>query len=170
MSGVTKEMEGKWSGGYGFKEFVVRTTEKVFVHSRRSVLGTEKAISCNLSAVYTPHFQESLIGGVLQGRKQFDPRGASALSRRSMWKAVVQIMGLVSASSVMRFGEANLGEAAGKSLEVGKGTYKNIKESQVLEDRRAVKGDVQQILKGWVRNSGDDDFSLNLDEIERRQK
>jgi tRNA-specific adenosine deaminase 1 len=158
MSGVTKEMAGKWSDGYGFKEFRVRTTEREFVHSRRSVLETERAISCNLSAVYTPHFQESLIGGVLQGRKQFDPRGASLLSRKSVWKAVVQIMGLVSALSIEHLGE------------VGRGTYKNIKESQVLKDRRAVKSDVQQILKGWVRNSGDDDFLLILDEIGRRQK
>jgi tRNA-specific adenosine deaminase 1 len=170
MSGVTKEMEGKWGGGYGFKEFLLRTTEREFVHSRRSVLETERAISCNISAVYTPHFQESLIGGVLQGRKQFDPRGASALSRRSMWKAVVQIMRLVSALSLKCLPEAGFDPAAGKGIEIGMRTYKDLKESEALRDRRRVKSDVQQILKGWVRNSGDDDFSLNLDDIGSRQK
>ncbi|KAF2656198.1 hypothetical protein K491DRAFT_692217 [Lophiostoma macrostomum CBS 122681] len=161
MSGLANEIQGKWSGGYSFKGFRVMTTDREFVHSRRSVLSTEKAISCNLSAVYTPHFQESLIGGVLQGRKQFDPRGASLLSRRNMWKAVVQIVGMLSALGVKRLGEASPDLAAGKSIELGDGAYRDIKGSEALRDRRRVKSDVQQILKGWVKNSGDDEFSLD---------
>ena len=41
----------------------------------------------NLCAVVTPQKQEILINGVLQGRKQEDPRGASCVSRRKMWEA-----------------------------------------------------------------------------------
>lgn len=162
MSGITKDMQGKWSGGYRFKEFKVQPTEREFMHSRRSVRAGERAVSCNLSAVYTPRFQESLIGGVLQGRKQLDPRGASLLSRRSMWKVVVQIMGLMSALGLQR-----IDGATGTGEEIGKGTYKDVKNSEDLNDRRAVKRDVQQVLKGWMKNTGDDEFSLDITETEQ---
>lgn len=136
-----------WKGGYRFQQFDTRLTDREFVFSRRSIASTEKAVASNLSAVWTPASQETLIGGVLQGRKQIDPRGASSVCRKSMWKTAVQIAGVV--------GVPLLVEA------LGKGMYTSVKESEVLEERRKTKDDVRKTgLKGWVRNTGDDDFGL----------
>jgi tRNA-specific adenosine deaminase 1 len=100
----------------------------------------------NVSAVYTPHFQETLIGGVLQGRKQFDPRGASTICRKSMWNAVKEVSATLGTPSI--------------SEATGVGCYKDFKDCQGLSYRRRVKDNLCNIaLKGWVRNEGDDLFS-----------
>jgi tRNA-specific adenosine deaminase 1 len=107
----------------------------------------EKAVPSNLSAVYTPAWQETLIGGVLQGRKQFDPRGASAICRRSLWKVAAQVVGFV--------GLPMLGSVLRKRR------YGNVKGDEVFNGRKRVKEDVKKEgLKGWVRNDGDDGFEL----------
>ncbi|KAF2264906.1 hypothetical protein CC78DRAFT_214946 [Lojkania enalia] len=146
MGDITKEMEERWratGGGYEFKEFGLRATEKEFRYSRRSLLASEKAVASNISAVHTPYFQETLIGGVLQGRKQFDPRGASAICRRSLWKAMIEIAALASMPALVDV--------------LNKGTYMDVKSRELLKSRRDVKDDVKKFaLKGWVRNSEDD--------------
>lgn len=147
MSGVTADLEKRWSGGYTFKPFSIQATSREFKFSRRSVSGTEKPIPCNLSAVYTPYFQETLIGGVLQGRNQLDPRGASAICRRSVWKTAAEIAGVIGVSILLA---AVRGER-----------YKDVKTGELLTARRTVKEDVRGALKGWVRNSGDDEFEIS---------
>ena len=136
-----------WQGGYCFHPFEIRTTKREFAWSRRSMESSEKVIATNLSAVWTPSWQETLIGGVLQGKKQLDPRGASAVCRRNMWKTALQVAAAV--------GITKLVEVLGKSK------YKEIKESQAFEQRKKVKDDMRRDgLKGWVRNVGADEFSL----------
>lgn len=114
---------------------------------RWGIAANEKAVASNLSAAWTPVWQDTLIGGVLQGRKQVDPRGASRICRRSVWSLAVHIAGIAGAPAVL--------EALRQS------TYKEVKDTDQLRDRRKVKEDVQkQGLVGWVHNTGDSDFAL----------
>jgi tRNA-specific adenosine deaminase 1 len=152
LSHISADMETRWSSsGYSFTPFSVQPTAREFTFSRRSVVPPEKPLPCNLSAVSTPHLQETLIGGVLQGRKQLDPRGASSISRRSVWKTVAEIAGVVGLPLLM--------EA------VRKQKYRDVKGSEALASRRLVKEDVRGVLKGWVRNDGDDEFGIDVEAV-----
>jgi len=137
-----------WHGGYGFRPFAVRTTNRDFRFSRRSAMANEKLATSNISVVWTPTLQETLIGGVLQGRKQFDPRGASQICRRQMWRAAVDVAALC--------GLVGLGGVTVK------GSYGDFKErSNFLKERRRVKSDATvEALSGWIKNGGDDGFQL----------
>jgi tRNA-specific adenosine deaminase 1 len=148
MSALTPSLEGGLPEGYAFRPFEVKPTSVEFKHSRRSVRTSEKAIPCNLSAMCTPHTQESLIGGVLQGRKQLDPRGASSVCRNSMWRAALEIAGLVGVPLLVEI--------------LRQRSYGDVKNHEVLAARNAVKHVVKtQVLKGWVKNPGDEDFGLD---------
>lgn len=146
MAALSQSTTDSWRGGYRYQPFQVKPTICEFKHSRRSIAPGEKAVPSNLSAVWTPNWQETLVGGVLQGRKQLDPRGASAICRRSVWVAAWKVAVALRLPLVC--------EALGKT------SYKDMKEGQALESRRRVKSDVQEALKGWVRNTGDDNFSI----------
>ncbi|KAF2738826.1 hypothetical protein EJ04DRAFT_485787 [Polyplosphaeria fusca] len=146
MKGVTPQVEQPWRGsGYHFQGFDVRTTEKEFEFSRRGVSTPQKAVPSNLSAVHTPHLQETLIGGTLQGRKQFDPKGASAICRRSMWKTAIEVAVLVGLPMLLGA--------------LTKPAYGEAKRSPNLAIRKRVKDEVRCVaLEGWIQNTGDDDF------------
>ncbi|KAK4236783.1 adenosine deaminase/editase [Achaetomium macrosporum] len=141
--------------GYGFNPFRVETTEREFEFSRRG-LGTVgngeaevKLVASNLAVAWTRDgkVEEGLIGGVLQGRKAFDLKGASLTSRRRMWAAAVEVAAALREDEIAR--------------DLGKVTYDGVKEGELLGARRQVKEDVrQEALKGWLRNTGDDKFSL----------
>ena len=132
--------ERTWNAGYAFHAFSVRTTNKEFAFSRRLI--PSPAAGSNLSAVYAPKLQESLINGVLQGRKQNDPRGASALSNARMWKLTSSVLALV--------GAVELKEALQLS------SYRRIKDAEAFRDRRCVKEETKtEALQGWVRNVDD---------------
>lgn len=46
---------------------------------------------------------------------------------------------------------------------LGKRRYGDVKVDEVFEDRKRVKDDVKEVgLKGWVRNTGDDGFGLDV--------
>ncbi|KAL3954924.1 hypothetical protein ACCO45_010487 [Purpureocillium lilacinum] len=72
--------EKGWSGGYGFRPFAVETTTREFGFSRRAVQARADKISpSNLAAAWSlSGFEESILGGVVQGRRPFDPRGRVA--------------------------------------------------------------------------------------------
>ena len=147
MKGVSDEMIGTWGGGYKWNEFSVAPTRREFEWSRRCVKAGEKAVASNLSAIWSPGWQETLIGGVLQGRKQFDARGASAVCRRGMLSVAVRVAALVGVS------------AAGRVL--GKRRYEDVKSDGVFDERKRVKRDViEGGLKGWMTNVGDDNWGL----------
>ncbi|KAL2127953.1 hypothetical protein VTI74DRAFT_9930 [Chaetomium olivicolor] len=144
-----------WEGtGYAFNPFRVETTEREFEFSRRGIqasIGKSniKMIASNLAVAWTKdgEVEEGLIGGVLQGRKAFDLKGASLTSRMKMWAAAVEI-------------GAALG-AEGISEELAKGSYDGVKDGVFSVGRRRVKEEVRQgALKGWLRNTGDGGFSL----------
>lgn len=158
--GRMKELSGKeWGGGYAFKPVEVRTTRREFEYSRRQTLATvEKLVPSNISASWVSGRGEisgeleTLIGGVLQGRKQFDVRGASRVCKKRSWKLALEIAALVAVPGVQNC--------------MGSSTYGNMKESECLEGRISVKDEARELgLKGWVRNSGGDGFSLDSGEI-----
>ncbi|KAK3990301.1 putative tRNA-specific adenosine deaminase [Cladorrhinum sp. PSN332] len=139
--------------GYAVVPFAVETTSKEFEYSKRSVAARsppkKTAAASNLAVAWTVdgRVDEGLIGGVLQGRKAFTLKGASAVSRRSMWALAKEI--------AQRLGDEELVE--GLSAE----TYDQVKEGKLLQGRRRVKEEVRRdALKGWLRNTGDETFSL----------
>ncbi|AEO54699.1 hypothetical protein MYCTH_2297544 [Thermothelomyces thermophilus ATCC 42464] len=162
MAGLDKEGPA-WRGtGYGFHPFRVQATEREFEFSRRGIRarstdgaagggrGEEiKVVASNLAVAWTVggEVEEGLIGGVMQGRKGFDVKGASLTSRRKMWAAAVEVAGTL--------GDKVISEA------LAMGSYDGVKGGHLLEGRRRVKEQVRgEVLKGWLRNTGDEDFSL----------
>jgi len=136
---MTSQRNKTWEGGYSFRPFEVKTTEKEFAFSRRSIDGT-KAPS-NLSAVYTPRLRERLVNGVLQGRKQFSPQGASVLCKQGMWKAVAEVVVLLGFPTLQKTLSYN--------------NYQMLKDDELLQERRKVKHEVRsEALKVWIRNGG----------------
>ncbi|KAI3392779.1 hypothetical protein diail_5215 [Diaporthe ilicicola] len=139
-------VEGAWEDGYVFCPFVVRTTGREFEYSRRGPAHSEglRYVASNLATAWScTGLAENLIGGVLQGRKQSEARAGSAVSREKMWALVEEIAHVV---------EPNMTAMTLRD-------YGNVKESIDLATRRKVKEDVRgQALKGWVRNTGDEQF------------
>ncbi|KAI9692254.1 MAG: hypothetical protein M1822_006484 [Bathelium mastoideum] len=134
-----------WPGGYSFCPFRVEATDREFTYSRRGATSGQDLVPSNLSVVWTPSWQETLIGGVIQGRKLGDMKGASRISRRGIWRAVAEIVDAI-------------GTPALRSA-VGATTYNALKNAEILKERMAVKDEVKrEALKGWMRNEGDDKF------------
>lgn len=133
-----------WSGAYAFHPFKVNTTDLDFKYSRRnagaSLTGETKG--CNISAVWNPHIQETLINGVLQGRKQTDPRGASALSKSRVFSLFLEIHSVL---------EMQRWAGTGAIFD-----YQSLKQLEALEDRRQVKTKAKEkALRGWSESSDD---------------
>ena len=132
-----------WEGtraGHKFRPFEVRTTGREFAYSAQGA----EAGGSNLSALWTPKRQEILVNGVLQGRKQFDIRGASNTSRRGLWKLALQ---------------ATLGVPAVLGV-LNKATYGQTKETANDDRREAKEKALEVALMGWKRNERDDDWSI----------
>ncbi|KAK5122234.1 hypothetical protein LTR85_004144 [Meristemomyces frigidus] len=155
MNGVAwEELQGQWrEAGYAFTPFEVMTTAREFEYSKNTtgdgscshLTEAPAPVPSNLSGLYTPKRLEVLVNGVLQGRKQNDPRGASCVSRRRMWEAACAV-------------------AEGFSMPAGLstfGSYEELKNSKMLAHREKVKLDVRRsALKGWKKNVGDEEWSL----------
>lgn len=135
----------QWSGGYAFRPFKVRASDHEFACSRRSKPPSSRELrSSNIAAVFSPHVQEALILGRLQGRQKIDPKGASAICSRRMWKTTLQVLAAL--------GTPTLFQQIAESSHVRKW-----KESALFADRQRVKADVTaEALSGWIRNGGDD--------------
>lgn len=133
----------RWEG-YAYRPFTMQTTKREFEYSRRSVGATK---GTDISALFTPYEQEVLINGVRSGTRWDHPRAGSYVCRRSMWKAVLDV--------AVKAGLPALANVVGKSC------YGQVKASTALEGREQVKRDVRALaLKGWKRNDGDEDWSL----------
>ena len=160
MNSVSNEDLRDWwaqTGGYGFYVLKAEVTEKEFEFSRRGIVETAseekrkevKMTASNLAVAWTLQggVNEALVGGVRQGRKAFDAKGASLMSRRRMWETATQIAAAL--------GDGQLTAA------VSKRTYDEVKQCRLLEGRQRVKAKVRmEALKGWARNTGDGEFSL----------
>ncbi|KAF2092339.1 hypothetical protein K490DRAFT_31605 [Saccharata proteae CBS 121410] len=151
MAGLTSpsDLPSQWQGGYHFHPFSIVSTTREFQWSRRNGSADQKLIPCNLSAVYSPSQQETIVGGVLQGRRMGDLRGASMVSRRGLWGGGVAVLRMAAGSEGM--GEMGAVE----------GSYRAFKEGKWLEGRKRAKEDARSVvLRGWVRNEGDEGFRL----------
>jgi tRNA-specific adenosine deaminase 1 len=134
-----------WEGtkaGHQFRPFEVRTTGRTFAYSAQGA----EAGGSNLSALWTPKRQEILVNGVLQGRKQFDIRGASITSRRGLWKLALEVAAMAGVPAVL----GNLNKA----------TYGQAKESANLDRKEAKDKVLEKALVGWKQNERDDDWGL----------
>ncbi|KXH45529.1 adenosine-deaminase [Colletotrichum simmondsii] len=161
MKAVVDEA-ARWKGGYRFSPFEVRTTSREFEFSKRRVrgkAGAEKIAASNLAAVWTRGggVDEGTMGGVLQGRKAFDVRGASLVSRRRMWELAAAV-----AERVARQGDDGDGDEVGellcRALDVD--AYGKVKGGEMLAYRREVKEAARRVaLAGWVVNVGDEEFA-----------
>lgn len=138
--GRMRELVG-WEGiqGYQFRPFEVLGTTRKFDYCAE-----EGCRGSDLSALWTPHRQEILINGVLQGRKQFDPRGASCVSRSAMWGLAKRVA-------------AEVGEGSGgldvETYEMATRSFSGAREAAKQEAR-------EKALKGWRRNTGDEEWGL----------
>lgn len=145
----------KWEAGYAFRPFEINTTSRDFQYSRRQpLLDGEKLAASNMAASWissrTPSTSQTeiLIGGILQGRKKLDMLGASRVSRRSMWKLALRIVSLITIPRI--------------SAALRSSSYRLVKASDLLRQRRQVKEEVQsKALKGWIVNSGDDTWAAD---------
>lgn len=147
MAALSSAVRDGWESGYSFTPFNVVTTSREFAFSKASISDDAEHISSNISALWNPYGQEVLIGGVRQGRKQFDARGASSLCRKSMWRSVTAVLREVDATDILN---------VAKRL-----VYADVKGDEMLAGRRQVKRDVcDSVLKGWTKNGGDDKFGL----------
>lgn len=146
MEGVGGDL-GRAGEGYALAGVEFLTTSLTFEFAK----GEGKGVApCNISAVWTPSLDEGLVGGVLQGKKAFEARGASGVSRRRLWGLARGVAGLLAGDG--RWGA--IGEA------LGAGSYGEAKGCGLLEGRRAVKEMARGALGGWVRNTGDEGFGL----------
>ncbi|KAL8659531.1 MAG: hypothetical protein Q9226_000373 [Calogaya cf. arnoldii] len=134
----------EWSGGYAFRPFKIRATDHEFAFSRRSKPASSRELrTSNIAAVCNPHVQETLILGRLQGRQKLDPKGASAICSKRMWKTTLQVLAAL--------GTPKLLQSISESPHV-----QEWKKSALFADRQRVKADVTaEALSGWIRNDGD---------------
>ncbi|KAK6581289.1 hypothetical protein PZA11_005980 [Diplocarpon coronariae] len=145
----------KWSGGYAFHPFKIITTEKEFLYSRRQHLHAgEKVIPSNIATSWTPNHSDTLVGGGIQGRKQFSIKGASRVCKRRKWRLALEIAQMASI------------QAPKIEKELRNKSYALVKQSGLLTGRREVKTDVRSsALSGWVRNEGGEDWGVENVEI-----
>ena len=100
----------QWANGYHYYGFSVSTTTVPFAYARHwydrgfaddsAFNETDRFRNSNCSAIKTPSRAEVTINGVLQGRKQSDPRGAATVSRVSMMDLALRIRDSLHRSAV----------------------------------------------------------------------
>lgn len=141
LSGRMGVLQGRdWGGGYAFRPFRVSTTEVEFQFAKAET----SAVGSNISAVWVRgRGAETLIGGVLQGRKQFSgARGASMLCKARVWKAVSGVAAMAGIRVVQ--------------MAVDVAVYRALKEGACMAARNEAKEETRTALGGWARNGGDD--------------
>jgi tRNA-specific adenosine deaminase 1 len=145
-SGRLKELDvTSWSGGYSFHPFQILRTDHEFLYSRRQS-GVKELVPSNISSLWTSCGAETIIGGTMQGRKQFDVRGASKVCKRRMWKLAKEV------ATQLKLQELT------SDLEIA--TYLDLKSGDLLNQRRKVKKHVRNVMGGWIRNEGGEDFTV----------
>jgi tRNA-specific adenosine deaminase 1 len=120
---------------------------------------------------------ESIIGGVKQGNKASSPlpRGASALSRSKLWALMSNILESEGRAQDSR---GDREQSANKTVEAlpetcppqdtqKATTYQDLKQSREKvsgphRPREEAIRDARGVLKGWIRNVGDEDWGLDV--------
>ena len=139
-----------WPGGFAFRPFDVFTTERNFEYSRRTIFSAStETKGSNISALWNPHMQETVINGVKQGWKQGDERGASAVSRAKMVEDVIPMLE----------GSEALKDCMSQSSSI---TYSDIKGSGLLKGYKWVKhSSIARAFHRWIQNA-EDSFEIAI--------
>lgn len=131
-------------------EIVTETGSKALPNLRRSKTG----------------LYETVINGVKQGNRASAPgaRGASALSRAKMWALFRNITSGPTSAQVENVSTVSLETQAAQKLQ--NITYGEFKEPNGKKDPSSIRmqaiRDAKQVLKGWMPNSGDEDWGLDV--------
>lgn len=153
--GRLKCLEGQsWSEGYSFRPFGVEITAIDFAFSKKKAAERWTKISpSTVGAAWSRSgFEETIVGGVLQGRKQSEVRGASQTSRRQMWMAARNLAG--------ELGDGHLDVQSA----LGKKAYADVKKCILLSARSQVTASARnEALGGWIQNQGDSDFHIDVE-------
>lgn len=137
--------------GYKFHPLGIKTTTIEFEFSRR-VMGDRKIVASNIASVWSSSFEETLIGGILQGRKIGDPRGASQISRRQMAMLLLQVVNVIISMPID-------GTECFRKL-INSHNYSSLKHTDLLAARRNAKKKIIHVaLQGWIKNV-EDNFIL----------
>lgn len=111
----------------------------------------------------TTGLYETIINGVKQGNKALNPlaRGASALSRARLWALVRDI--------IVDQPQSQGGDDTSMGIVLEASTYDEFKDVCVSQDiagsavaRGQAIRDAREVLKGWVPNSGDGEWGLDV--------
>lgn len=144
-----------WPGGYSFRPFMVASTSRDFAFSRGAAMSRSGVIAASNAAVaWTCRgLEEGFVGGVLQGRRAFDLRGAGRVSRRGMWALAVDVASLLD------------DDCAAIQAALALTRYRDIKACELTNPRAIVKRRAREdALRGWTANEGDDKFRLGTAE------
>lgn len=118
--------------------------------------------------------QDTLVNGVLQGRKQSDAKGSCSISRRSIWQAatsvIAELMDLAVLSPQLTLlaqqvtsGTTQIENHASRAPAKKTLSYGEFKKTGLFKYRAEVKSEITSEggpLQGWIRNGGDEEFSL----------
>ncbi|KAJ0422392.1 adenosine deaminase/editase [Aspergillus carlsbadensis] len=115
---------------------------------------------------------ENIVNGVKQGNKHSAPglRGASALSRAKSWSFCKEVLRSIFPPSTEGAGPDD-GDADGRRGDDGPSilqvsTYREFKEpvgpTETIRARRSAIQSAREVLAGWVPNSGDEDWGLDV--------
>jgi tRNA-specific adenosine deaminase 1 len=115
---------------------------------------------------------ENIINGVRQGNKLSAPglRGASVLSRAKLWSYCKEVLGSIFPPSTEGTGptdgDADGGRGADDPSVLQASTYREFKEAagptEIIRARRSAIQSAREVLAGWVPNSGDEDWGLDV--------
>ncbi|KAL3447909.1 adenosine deaminase/editase [Aspergillus insuetus] len=115
---------------------------------------------------------ENIINGVRQGNKLSAPglRGASVLSRAKSWCYCKEVLGSIFPPSTEGTGpvdgDADGGRGGDGPSVLQASTYRQFKEAaglaETIRARRSAIQSAREVLAGWVPNSGDEDWGLDV--------
>jgi hypothetical protein len=80
--------------------------------------------------------------------------------KRRTWELARDIMRLLDMESSSS-GESSLSHVGEDGTKKPRETYDDMKQGQLLRDRMTAKDNARKTLKGWVRNEGDEVFTLD---------
>lgn len=136
-----------WPGGFAFRPFAISHTLEQFSYSPRRAAWADKPVGSNISSMWTRNQEEVLIGGVLQGHKQFSARGSSVICKARMWRAVLGVAEMLALPALINA--------------LKQERYMDVKQGYLLRPRRDVKEEVKdKALMNWQPNDGDELFHL----------
>ena len=139
-----------------------------FAFEKVSSAGEDPSIKAgNVSALWIKgtygeesSISETLVNGVKQGSKQFSESDfkMSAVCRKRMWQQGCRLAALLLEKQDVLALDGSYISTLEDTLNAR--TYRDVKEGVLDRDRRAAKALAMDVLGGWKRNVGDEDWGL----------